>query len=394
MRRSLFALSGFYACNFAVLGVWIPYWPLYLESHGHGAATIGLMLSLSLVAKLLSPPLWGRLADKGSRYRVIVGSSTAACLVSPLFFYGDSLPLLLTGVLAFSLLQNAQLSLVEATTLETIQRHNGRNSTHPPLDYGRIRIWGSWGFVLFALGLGPIIDRWGLFLVPWVLVGLLLIGAVVSLFLPTEEPNPTHTISPALFSLPSVRWFYLAALLMQFSHGAYYGFLSLHLADHDFSLGAIGLIWTVGVVAEIVLLRYSGPLLARFGVSRLLSLSLGMAIIRWSLYAIPPPTWPILLVGQLLHAFTFGAFHVAAVRRTFEMAPQTSRATAQSWYTALSFGLGGGIGILVCGQLYDPVGVEKIFALMAGGAALGLLSMRHASRLFVEERAARGVLDI
>ncbi|MEO5341152.1 MAG: MFS transporter [Magnetococcus sp. MYC-9] len=374
-------MRGFYACNFAVLGVWIPYWSLYMSSHGHGAAAIGLLISLSLVAKLLGPPVWGFLADRGSRHRVIAGSSVAAFLVSALFFCADSLPLLLTGAVAFSLLQNAQLSLVEATTLELVDRHPHGAGSLPCLDYGRIRVWGSWGFILFALGLGPLIDRWGLGLVPWVLAALLGMSALFSLLLPEGERGPPPGLSPALFSLPSVRWFYLAALLMQFSHGAYYGFLSLHLVSHGFSQGAIGLIWTMGVVAEVLLLRHSAPLLARFGVSRVLSLSILLAIVRWTLYAVPP-AWPLLLAGQLLHAFTFGAFHVAAVRRTFEMAPQASRATAQAWYTALSFGLGGGIGALLCGQLYDQMGAEWLFLIMAGGAALALLAMQRASRLF------------
>ncbi|MBF0161745.1 MAG: MFS transporter [Magnetococcales bacterium] len=381
MNSPIFAVRGFYACNFAVLGAWIPYWPLYMSRHGHDAAAIGLLIALSLGAKLLGPPLWGHLADRGSRYRVIAGSSCAAWLVSLLFFPGDNLLLLLLGAVLFSLLQNAQLSLVEATTLELIDRHNGQNPHHPPLDYGRIRLWGSWGFILFSLGLGPLTDRWGMTLLPWVLSGLLLAAALFSLQLPEGERHTPSHLSPALFSLPHVRWFYLAALLMQFSHGAYYGFLSLHLDNHAFSHGAIGLLWTLGVAAEVVLLRYSGPLLARLGVSRVLSLSLLLAVLRWTLYTLPP-SWPLLLAGQLLHAFTFGSFHVAAVRRTFSMAPQASRATAQAWYTALSFGLGGGIGILLCGNLYDSIGAELLFAIMAAGATLGWLAMQRASRLF------------
>ncbi|MEO5363736.1 MAG: MFS transporter [Magnetococcus sp. DMHC-8] len=381
MKRPVLALSGFYACNFAVLGVWIPYWPLYLSGHGYDGAAIGLLLSLSLVVKLLGPPLWGGLADRGSRHGVIVGASFAAALVSVTFFYGEHFALLVAGVMAFSLLQTAQLSLVEATTLETVDRHNGQAGQTAPLDYGRIRLWGSWGFILFALGLGPVVDRWGLAWVPWVLTGLLWTAAVISWRLPHAEGRSTAGVAPALFSLPSVRWFYLAALLMQFSHGAYYGFLSLHLAGHGFSRSAIGMVWTLGVVAEIVLLRHSGPLLARFGVARLLSISMLLAVVRWLLYSIPP-VWPVLLVGQLLHAFTFGAFHVAAVRRTFAMAPHASRSTAQAWYTALSFGLGGGVGILTCGHFYDSVGAGRLFILMAAGAALGWLAMQRSSQLF------------
>lgn len=379
---SVFALQGFYACNFAVLGVWIPYWPLYLSSLGYHAATIGLLLSLALAIKLLGPPLWGSLADRGSRYRVIVGTSFAAWLTSGLFFFGDNLVLLLCGTLSFSLFQNAQLSLVEATTLETIHRHGGQQAN---MDYGRIRLWGSWGFILLALGLGPLIDVWHISLVPWVLSLLLLASALLSLALPQAEIRPPQKeSSPGLFEQPSVRWFYLTALLMQFSHGAYYGFMSLHLESDGFSGTAIGFFWTVGVVAEVFLLRHSGPLLIRFGVSQILIGSIFLAMVRWSLYTIPP-TWPILLVGQCLHAFTFGAFHVAAVRRTFEMAPHARRSTAQAWYTALSYGLGGGLGILICGHLYDKIGGEALFMLMAGSATLGILAANRASYLFAKE---------
>lgn len=363
-----------------MLGVWIPYWPLYISSLGHDAAAIGLLISLGLGVKLLGPPLWGPLADRGSRYRVVVGASFSAWLVSGLFFYGENLALLLVGALSFSLFQNAQLSLVEATTLETIRRHNAQNT---PMNYGRIRLWGSWGFIFFALGLGPLIDHWGIFLVPWAVTILLLASALLSLFLPEADNHPAQGVVPALFSKPSIRWFYVTALLMQFSHGAYYGFMSLHLESHGFSRTHIGFFWALGVVSEILLLRYSELLLTHFSVSFVLTGSVCLAMVRWSLYTIPP-VWSILLLGQLLHAFTFGSFHVAAVRRAFEMAPY-ARSTAQAWYTALSFGLGGGMGIMLCGQLYEKIGAEALFVLMAASAALGIFAADRASRLFAKE---------
>ena len=382
VNTTLFALRGFYACNFAVLGVWIPYWPLYMSSLGHRAAAIGLLLSMTLAVKLLGPPLWGPLADRGSRRWVIISASFAACFSSSFFYHGENLTLLLMGTLSFSLFQNAQLSLVEATTLEVIDRDAGQNSQ---MDYGRIRLWGSWGFILFALGLGVLIDKWGISLVPWTLTLLLISSAIISLALPEAESRPPQPKkSPALFSLPSIRWFYVTALLMQFSHGAYYGFMSLHLEHYGFSRTSIGFLWTIGVVAEVMLFHYSKPLLARFGVAKLLSGSLFLAMLRWSLYT-QPPAWSMLLLGQVLHAFTFGAFHLAAVRQTFTMAPHASRSTAQAWYTALSFGLGGGLGILMCGHLYDSMGAEVLFALMAGSSALGILTAYRSSTLFAKE---------
>ena len=381
MNRIVFVLRGFYACNFAVLGVLIPYWPLYMSNLGYSASVIGWSMFLALMVKVLGPPLWGLLADRGSRNRVIVGTTVASCLTSGLFFCSDSLLLLLAGSLLFSFFRNAQLSLVEATTLEIVNRLGNQCAQ---LDYGRIRLWGSWGFALLALGLGPIIDIWGVVLIPWAITLLMLVSAAFSLALPEAERCSPLEKSPSLFSLPSVRWFYLTALLMQFSHGAYYGFFSLHLEDHGYSGASIGFYWALGVAAEVVLLRYSSVLLLRFGVSRLLIGSLILAVIRWTLYAIPP-IWPILLLGQLLHAFTFGSFHVAAVHRTFEMAPHASRATAQAWYTALSFGLGGGLGALACGYLYDNIGAEALFLLMASSATMAIYTARRASSLFTKE---------
>uniref|UniRef100_UPI00102C11E9 MFS transporter n=1 Tax=Candidatus Magnetaquicoccus inordinatus TaxID=2496818 RepID=UPI00102C11E9 len=367
-QRSLWALRGFYAALFAVMGVWIPYWPLYLDSHGHSAAVIGLLASLATSVKLFGPPVLGRLADQGSRQRVIQLASATAAVASLLLFFADHFALLLLGVLLFSLMQNTQLSLVEATTLETVNRLQRQELL--TTDYGRIRVWGSWGFIVLAIGLGPLIDLLNLELVPWIITLFLMLSALISLRLPADEAPSSEPSQhkEALFSLPGVAWFYLATFLMQFSHGAYYGFLSLHLADNGFSRGAIGVIWSIGVLAEVAMLHASATLLSRFGTARLLQVAISIAVVRWLLYSLPP-AWPLLLLGQPLHAFTFGAFHIGAVHRTFEMAPRSSRSRAQGWYGALSFGLGTGSGLLLCGQLYEPLGAPTLFLLMAVGAA-------------------------
>ncbi len=367
-------MRGFYAALFAVVGVWIPYWPLYLDSHGHSATIIGLLAALSTSVKLFGPPILGRLADQGSRQQMIQRASLAATLASLCFFFADHLALLLLGVLLFSLMQNTQLSLVEATTLETVKR---LQPTMPSADYGRIRVWGSWGFILLAVGLGPLIDLWSLELLPWIIALFLALSALIARYLPADEAHDTERSSTsALFSLPGVRWFYLSTFFMQFSHGAYYGFLSLHLADHGFTRAAIGLIWALGVIAEVMMLHFSDTLLQRFGTTRLLQAAMVIAVARWLLYALPP-AWPLLLLGQPLHAFTFAAFHIGAVHRTFEMAPLASRAQAQGWYGALSFGLGTGVGLFLCGQLYDRVGAAILFLIMAAGAVLALLALHR-----------------
>jgi MFS transporter, PPP family, 3-phenylpropionic acid transporter len=368
-------LSGFYACYFAVLGVWIPYWPLYMADLGHSPESIGLLAALALGIKVLGPPVWGRLADGGSRHRVIVLTSFGAAAASGLFLLGNSLYLLLIAAVIYSFFHAGPLALVEATTLETVSRHGG--------DYGRIRLWGSWGFIVFSLGLGPVSDYWGVGLIPATLVILLAAGGLLTLFLPQGEPRPSQDDVNArkLFHRPEVRWFYLTAFLMQFSHGAYYGFMSLHLANHGFSKTAIGLLWSLGVLAEVIFMMRSGPILARFGLSAVLTGSLMLATVRWGIYSVTL-FWPLLIFGQILHAATFGAFHVASVQRVFNMAPHASRGTAQAWYSALSFGVGGGIGLLGSGFLFERIGAGPLFAIMAGVAGLGVVVSVRASRYF------------
>ena len=137
MIRETWVLAVFYTVLYAVLGVWIPYWPLYMNGLGYGPEAIGLVISLSMLVKILGPPVWGGLADRGSRRTVIIASSIGTCLAATLFFLEGNLLILVSAVLLFSFFQNGPLSLVESTTMETVARLGG--------DYGRVRLW-PWGW--------------------------------------------------------------------------------------------------------------------------------------------------------------------------------------------------------------------------------------------------------
>jgi MFS transporter, PPP family, 3-phenylpropionic acid transporter len=342
---------------------------------GHSAEAIGLLMALALGVKVLGPPIWGRLADRGSRHRVIVLTSFATAIISALFLFGSSLTLLIAVSVVYSFFHSGPLALVEATTLETVVKYRG--------DYGRIRHWGSWGFIIFAMGLGTVTDYFGLDLIPATLVALLVAGFAISLFLPKGDPQPTQVEASdrRLFNRPEVRWFYLSSLLMQLSHGAYYGFMSIHLENSGFSKTAIGLLWSLGVLSEVVFMLRSTSLIARFGLSAILTTSLLLATLRWGIYSVTL-FWPLLIFGQILHAATFSAFHVASVKLVFTMAPHASRGTAQAWYSAISFGVGGGTGLLISGFLFERVGAGPLFAIMSGCAGLGAIVSIHAAKYF------------
>ncbi|MEO5378617.1 MAG: MFS transporter [Magnetococcus sp. DMHC-6] len=367
-RKIIVPLAGYYACYFAGLGVWI--------NLGQESWSIGLLTAVAMWIKVLGAPLWGRWADQGSRHWVTVITSFATCAVFALFFTGTGFSFLLTVTLLFSFFHAGPLALVEVTTLETIAKHGG--------DYGRIRLWGSIGFILLAMGMGPLVDRFGWQLVPIFLFFLFFIAGFISLLLPNmasmqKREKGSGGGMRTLLRRPGVGWFYLSTLLMQFSHGTYYGFFSLHLHNHGFSGTSIGLLWALGVVSEVVFLYYSRFLLGHFGVAWVLSLSFALAGLRWGLYAVTL-WWPVLIFGQMLHAFTFGSFHVAAVRRTFAMATLHTRASAQAWYAAFSFGIGGGFGQVISGFFMDTLGAKMLFGLMAAVAGLGWLACQRASQ--------------
>ncbi|HIJ82671.1 MAG TPA: MFS transporter [Magnetococcales bacterium] len=370
--KSYVTLAGFYAFYFATLGIWMPYWPLYMSYAGHGPAAIGAITSLSMAIKLLGPPVWGRLADRSnSRKKIIIATSLGSLLSSSLFIFDSRFVVLAIGVALLHFFLVGSIALVETTAMETVTRHQW--------DYGRIRLWGSGGFILLALGLGPLTDRWGLWLVPWSLTFFLLLQTLIATGLPDSDIPPVANPSPppSLFYPREKLWFNLMGLLMQMSHGTYYGFMSIHLENNGFSKTSIGALWSLGVVAEIGILALSNTILNRFGVSFILVGSLFLAACRWFIYS-QTLAWPLLILGQLLHAFTFGTFHIAAIRRVFETSSPEYRATEQSWFSSISYGAGLGIGLLLSGILFDHIDAQALFALMSGFA---LAALRH-TRLF------------
>ncbi len=358
-----------------MLGVWIPYWPLYLKSLNLDAAAIGLLMALGMWVRVAFLPLWGRLADRGVRNRVAAFTAWASVIGFLSYYPAREFIALVAATVLFSLFHAGPLALVEATTMETVVRSDG--------DYGRIRLWGSLGFLLFASGLGMALDRWGLILVFWSALTLLAGSALLTLRLPSTQDHSLPGRGGERFPWhhPGLRWFFLSCALMQFSHGAYYGFMSIHLEQNGFSRTAIGALWAVGVVAEVLVMIQSRSWLRRFNLSAVLAVSLALAALRWGIYS--ATLWlPLLIFGQMLHAFTFGTFHIAGVRRTFEAVPERDRASGQAWYAALSFGVGGGIGLLAAGRIQDAWGAQLLFQCMALAALAGLVASLISSRHF------------
>jgi len=359
--------SLFYFAYCAMLGIYAPYFPLYLKSLGFSGPRIAFLLALAPASRFLFPALWGLWADRVGHRKLIVvlsltGSGACFALLIPFRqFTAVSVALFLYGFLLAP-----SVPLVEGMAQEESDR--GRFA------YGAVRLWGSLGFIVSTLLYGRLLDQVP---VESILLGVLVctaFNALAAAGLPARGAQPL--LPPRSLrreiARPEVLRFLCATTLMQASHGAYYAYFSLHLDHHGFSRFAIGAYWTLAVTAEIGMMILSARLLARAQPARWISLSLAAAALRWLL--LTAGVHPLLLAGgQLLHAFSFGLFHVAAVTATHRLFPAALRSSGQSLYSALTYGLGNLLGFFGCAALLDAVGLNGLFALSSAVAAGALL---------------------
>jgi PPP family 3-phenylpropionic acid transporter len=360
-------LAAFYLTNFAVLGIYLPYFTLYLQGLGMTSWQIGVLIAAVPIGKILCGPLWTLWADRtGMGKGLAVLSTLLSAAAFALVLAADQFVALCIILYLYAALLAPQLPIVEAITLDLSERHHWQ--------YGRIRAWGSVGFIAAALLGGVLFDLYPLRWVVPVLLALMVLNLAAAALLPTGEP-PHGSPDPALRPRPEAAGvvpFFACTLLMQASHGAYYAFFSIVLAEAGYRRGTIGVLWASGVVAEIVTMVGAGWLLARLGVAALFTLCLSLAVLRWGICA--STVWlPAIMAAQLLHAFTFGAFHVAGVTGTHRLFPRSLRASGQSLYSGVTYGAGNVIGFLGAGALFGWGGTPWLFGLSAATAAVGLV---------------------
>lgn len=353
-------LSGFYFCYFALLGGLFPYWSLYLDARGLAPAQIGTVLAVPLVTKILAPNLWSWLADvSGWRLGIIRLGVALALLCFTAIFFVDSLAGLALVLVGYSFFWNAVLAQHEVITLGFLGAR--------PERYSAIRLWGSVGFIAAVAGAGALFEAAGIAWFP--VVGTLLLAMILASSLLIPKPLAVAAVRRRESLLAVVRQramlsFLGAGLLLQAAHGAYYSFFSLYLQDLGYGRTAIGLLWSVGVVAEVLMFAVMHRVLLRFGVRALLLASLGLAALRWWLIGHCSETLVLLVLAQTLHAFTFGTYHAAGVETVRRLFADAGQAGGQALYGAVSFGLGGALGSWLAGQLWR-FGAARVFDVAA-----------------------------
>jgi len=354
-------LSSFYLFYFAALGALIPFWTLYLSSLGFNSIQIGQLMAIPTATKIIAPYIWGWLGDHiGKRMAIVRTGSLLAFLTFLLVFWLTDYSGLALAMSLFSFFWNAVLPQVEVVTFHYLKDETPK--------YSRIRVWGSVGFVVAVTALGFVVDSLGPSSILPVLALLYLGIWATTLLIPENEEedlsgseDPLMPIGSFLLQ-PGILAFFAACLLMQMSHGSYYTFYSIYLESQGYSKTLIGELWALGVVAEVVVyIFFMHAALVRFGAIRLLMLSLLLAALRWVLIGSFSGSLPVLLFAQLLHAATFGIFHAAAIHSVHHRFPRRLLGRGQALYSSVSFGLGGTLGSLSSGYLWEFFGAFTSF---------------------------------
>lgn len=362
-------LSGFYFFYFAVLGTLVPYWGLYLKSLGFDALAIGMLMAIPMATKIIAPNLWGWLGDHyGHRMKIVRFASFVSMLVFTLVFWVEGFWMLALAMVLFSFFWNASLPQFEVVTLAYLGERVKQ--------YSRVRLWGSIGFILAVLLLGWLIEQHGIAVLPLGMFVIYLAIWLSSLLVRDHDAKPAEMVGDgflAVLKKPPVLAFIAAVFLMQFGHGAYYAFYSIYLEDYGYSKLMIGKLWAIGVIAEVVVFIYMHHLLHKLGAGLVLIASLLIAGVRWLLIGLYPESLTILFIAQLFHAATFGTFHAAAIHFVHRAFRGKHQGSGQALYSSMSFGLGGAMGSLLAGNLWDTAGPLVTFGLSAAVSFLAAL---------------------
>jgi PPP family 3-phenylpropionic acid transporter len=355
-------LAVFYSALCAVLGVQMPFLPIWFAAKGLDAAAVGVVLAIPLAVRLFAIPLASHLADRFDAVRAVIVTGAAASLLGyAVLGFMHAPAAIMTAVAFASIFYTPLMSLADAYALRGLALH-GRS-------YGPVRLWGSAAFIAGTLGGGILLDLIDPRALIWVVVGTMALNSAVACALsPLGEKSSAPRTMSARVLLQDSRFVTaaIAAGLIQASHALYYGFSALQWRAAGYDGATIGALWTAGVVAEIVLFAIS----ARFALDPTLLLFAGAAggVARWAAMAFDPPA-ALLLLLQWLHALSFGATHLGALAFVARRAPAGLGASAQGYLAvALALAMAGAMG--VSGELYARWQSGAYWA-MAALAALG-----------------------
>ncbi len=364
-------LSSFYFSYYFFVGLFVPYWGIYLTSLSFSALQIGALLSLFQISRIFAPNFLGWIADRSGEYiKWIKISSFFGFILFIGIFWANSFLSIFLIMMAMSIFTSSTLPLAESLTLAHLKANKADSK------YSHIRLWGSIGFIVAAILLGVMIDSIGEKSLIYALLLTQLVIFLLAFILPTKKviflPKKKRSIWPIL-KKREVAVLLVSCALMVSSHGLLYNFYSIFLEQQGYSGTTIGLLWAVGVIFEIIIFLLMPRILNKFTLKAVLLISLGFAVIRFFLIGAYVDSMILLFIAQVMHAATFGSFHVASIQLIAHFFYNEHQARGQSLYNSITYGVGGAIGGLGGGYMIEYSGMANTFMLSAILPFLGFM---------------------
>jgi len=353
-RSTLFSpLAGaYYFFYFAVVGIYIIFMPKVMLDLGYTPLEVGIIFSAAPFMRFLLPFIFRHyLSLSPTVYQLsliftFLGSLLFIATINDFWIY-------LTANLLFGAAMGISLPYVETIVLASLSKQH----------YGKVRLWGSIGFVVIALWLGKVLSTpyEALYYLSVISFLTLLFGAVLTKY-DTISHSTAH--EDASFSLSKYWAFWASIFLMQVSFGGFYNFFTIYETAHGISLEMTSWMWSFGVICEIFMLYFQGPLLQK-NLLHILQFATFVAAVRWLILYLYPESVVLTFASQSLHAISFALYHTAAITYVFSL--YTQKKLAQQFFLGIAFGLGGSVGAVLSGQMYGEYLflIESFIALMA-----------------------------
>ena len=282
-RGTLFAFSTVSFAYFSYAGLFGTYAPLWFQHLGFGTLAIGALASLQSSTRLFSPYAWGWLADHTGRRTQLLRLAVALALVCALGFFASSNHGWIAVVtVALFVCTAGVIPISEAALAHSVSRGAVLDARR----YGRVRVWGSIGFIVTVVGAGALLQAIGVRAFPWLTVALLggLLVAAHRLPIVTEAPHGGDSAPGAMAVLrqPVVAWFFAGVFFTVLAHTSLYAFFSLYLVSLGYSKTAVGLVWAVGVAAEVAWFWFQGAWLSRRSPHAWLTIAAVVSMLRFA----------------------------------------------------------------------------------------------------------------
>jgi len=385
-------LSRFYFFYYFFVGLFTPYWGLYLQDLKFNAVEIGALLSLFHFSRIIAPNFWGWLADHtGQRAKWIRLSSFLGVLGFFGVFWADTFYLMFFTMMAMSIFTSSTLPLAESLTLSHLSTSKENNS------YSRIRLWGSVGFITAAFLLGYLIDIFSIKTLVWGLLLAQLTIFILTFYIPEKKEQIIYPVKRSILDVIKNREviaMLLGSGLMVSSHGLLYNFYSIFLIENNYSSFVIGALWSTGVIFEIFIFILMPKILKKINLKKILLISLALAVLRFFLIGNFVNNIYIIIFAQILHAATFGSFHVASIQIIEYFFNKDHHARGQSIYNSLTYGVGGAVGGLGGGLMINAYGANLTFMLSALLPLLGFVVIYFGLKNYPDTIPAKSITTL